>query len=208
MKISRSSKRNRTKVTLPNVKVNFDILLFDIRNKNDDLYENISKSIKNVGNLPISFSKYIESCPKSIYYAERLFYTFFIASHDNKKKCPLCNEQLRNGYWKIKKVTVDRHTKILSVDLHPPTNSNYNDIKKSILSEMNKNLSLSLFESYGFDEMDYEMDYPSIVINNKKYYWIPYYKNFDIRLSKRNTRKKKRISKRNTRKKKRLSKKK
>ncbi len=73
---------------------------------------------------------------------------------------------------------------------------------------MNKNLSLSLFESYGFDEMDYEMDYPSIVINNKKYYWIPYYKNFDIRLSKRNTRKKKRISKRNTRKKKRLSKKK
>jgi len=76
----------------------------------------------------------------------------------------------------------------ISYDLKPPKGSNYNDIKKSILSEMNRDLSLSICEGYGCPGSNIRKVY--VIINNKKYWWIPYFKSVDIRLSKRTVKKK------------------
>ena len=185
-RLSKKSKKHKKRIDLPNVKVNFDILLFD-SNYKGDLYKNINKSIKNVGDLPTSFCKYIESSSMSINWSEHLFYTFFIFASDDKKICPLCSGQLKSD-WKIKKITVNKHTKIISYDLKPPKGSNYNDIKKSILSEMDRDLSLSMCEGYGCPGSNIRKVY--VIINNKKYWWIPYFKSVDIRLSKKTVKKK------------------
>jgi len=108
-RLSKKSKKHKKRIDLPNVKVNFDILLFD-SNYKGDLYKNINKSIKNVGDLPTSFCKYIESSRYSTYKAENLFYTFFVNYGwlGHHKKCPSCIDG-----WKIKKITVNKHTKII-----------------------------------------------------------------------------------------------